>query len=130
MNERSYDITRDAKCETTAVDCEMVAQVVAALPQQELADAVARLFDALSDPTRLRVLNALAVSELCVCDLAEIAEVSQSGVSHQLRVLRDLDLVAFRREGRRAIYRLADEHVRALVSVATEHANERFEGDR
>lgn len=125
MNNRSYNKREDV-CETTTVDRAMVERVFEELPSDELAGAVTRLFDALSDPTRLRILNALAVSELCVCDLTEIAGVSQSGVSHQLRALRDLDLVAFRREGRRAVYRLADEHVRVLVAVATEHANERF----
>ena len=126
MNERSYE-TRVEVCDTSSVDPKAVARVVERLPCPELADAVSRVFAALADPTRLMILSALSVSELCVCDLAEITGVSQSGVSHQLRFLRDLDLVSFRREGRRAVYRLADDHVRELVFVATTHANERFE---
>lgn len=82
------------------------------------------IFSALSDPTRFRILDALSVEELCVCDLACVTGVSQSAVSHQLRVLRDLDLVSYRREGRRAVYRLADDHVRVLIEQGLEHADE------
>ena len=89
---------------------------------------VAEIFGALSDPTRLRILLALAEQELCVRDLAVVARISQSGVSHQLRTLRALDLVAFRREGKRAVYRLADEHVRTLLTQGIEHASERQGG--
>ncbi len=82
------------------------------------------IFSALSDPTRFRMLEALSLGELCVCDLAEIVGVSQSGVSHQLRLLRDRGLVAYRRDGQRAVYRLADEHVRVLIASGLEHADE------
>jgi len=82
------------------------------------------IFSALADSTRFRILDALARGELCVCDLAEIVGVSQSGVSHQLRLLRDRGLVAYRRDGQRAVYRLADEHVRTLIGVGLEHADE------
>jgi DNA-binding transcriptional ArsR family regulator len=70
------------------------------------------------------MLDALAREELCVCDLAEVAGISQSGVSHQLRLLRDRGLVAYRRDGQRALYRLADEHVRTLIATGLEHADE------
>ena len=70
------------------------------------------------------MLEALSLGELCVCDLAEIVGVSQSGVSHQLRLLRDRGLVAYRRDGQRAVYRLADEHVRVLIASGLEHADE------
>ena len=82
------------------------------------------IFSAMADPTRLKILEALAAEELCVCDLAEVCGISQSGVSHQLRLLRDRGLVAFRRDGNRAVYRLADDHVNVLLSVGLEHADE------
>ncbi|MCE5204068.1 MAG: metalloregulator ArsR/SmtB family transcription factor [Actinomycetia bacterium] len=82
------------------------------------------LFDALGDDTRLRIVAALARTELCVCDLAQVAGVSESAVSHQLRLLRNLDLVTFRRQGKRAVYRLADECVRDLLSSALGHVAE------
>ncbi len=85
---------------------------------------MASIFGALADPTRLRILLALRSNELCVCDLVELTGVTQSAVSHQLKVLRDLQLVTFRREGKLVRYRLADDHVASLVDVAAEHAVE------
>ncbi len=82
------------------------------------------VFAALSDPTRFRILDALSRVELCVCDLAAVAGISQSGASHQLRLLRDRGLVMFHRQGQRAVYRLADEHVRILLEVSLQHADE------
>jgi DNA-binding transcriptional ArsR family regulator len=82
------------------------------------------VFSALADPTRFRILDALASEELCVCDLAEVAGISQSGVSHQLRLLRDRELVSCTRDGNRAVYRLADDHVRDLIAIGLEHVDE------
>jgi len=94
------------------------------LPEMTV-EQVSRLFSALSDPTRLKLLHALTVTEeLCVCDLAVLAELSVSAVSHQLRLLRDRDLVHARREGRMVYYSLADDHVSTLLNTGVEHANE------
>ena len=87
-------------------------------------EQTAAIFSALADPTRVRILDALGIEELCVCDLAEVCRISQSGVSHQLRMLRDLGLVAYRREGNRAVYRLADDHVLTLLAQGLAHADE------
>lgn len=106
------------------MDAEAVARIRAALESEGHIDAVVSLFAAFADTTRLTILSALVHNELCVCDLAQITGVSQSGASHQLRVLRDLDLVTFRREGKRAVYRLADDHVTSLIVAATEHVSE------
>jgi DNA-binding transcriptional ArsR family regulator len=95
-----------------------------AIPERTI-ERVSRLFSALSDPTRLKILHALTVTdELCVCDLAVIAELSVSAVSHQLRLLRDRDLVRARRDGRMVYYSLADQHVSDLMGAGVEHANE------
>ena len=86
---------------------------------------LSRLYSALSDPTRLRILHALTVTkELCVCDLAVIADLSVSAVSHQLRLLRDRNLVRARRDGRMVYYSLADDHVHDLLAIGTDHARE------
>lgn len=111
-------------CEATIVDAAAVARAKDALASDARVAKTTTIFSALSDPTRFRILDALAGGELCVCDLAEVAGISQSGVSHQLRLLRDRGLVTFRREGQRAVYRLADEHVRALIATGLEHADE------
>jgi DNA-binding transcriptional ArsR family regulator len=93
------------------------------LPEDEVAE-LARLFKALGDPTRTRILRALRSGELCVCDISHLLDMSVSSVSHQLRVLRQHDLVRFRREGKIIFYALADPHVLALHETALEHVRE------
>jgi DNA-binding transcriptional ArsR family regulator len=82
---------------------------------------LARTFQALSDPTRVRLISALTEAELCVCDLAAVLGMSQSAVSHQLRSLRDLRLVKSRRVGREIFYTLDDEHIRELYELGLKH---------
>ena len=99
-------------------------QVVVA--QEQLIDGLtathlARTFQALSDPTRVRLISALTRAELCVCDLAAVLGMSQSAVSHQLRSLRDLRLVKSRRAGREIFYTLDDEHIRELFELGLQH---------
>lgn len=86
------------------------------------ARALAEMFKTLGDPTRLRLLQALADHERCVHELTENLELEQSAVSHQLRKLRDRGLVEARKEGRHVYYRLSDAHVRTLLEVGLEHA--------
>jgi ArsR family transcriptional regulator len=118
------DFTTDV-CTINEIDPEAVAFVQQrALPAATI-ERLSRLFSALADPTRLKILHALTVTEeLCVCDLAAIAELSVSAVSHQLRLLRDRDLVRARRDGRMVYYSLADDHVSTLMGTGVEHANE------
>lgn len=85
---------------------------------------LAQLFKAMGDGTRLRILQALEQGEMCVCDLALYLGVSESAVSHQLRLLRQLHLVVNRREGPVLYYRLDDEHVSQLLQLALEHIRE------
>ena len=124
MSKRSYESSRPEVCARTVVDGAAVARISDELADDDQIDRTTAIFSALSDPTRFRILAALAQDDLCVCYLAAICGVSQSGVSHQLRVLRDRRLVAFRREGPRAVYRLADDHVRTLIAQGLEHADE------
>jgi ArsR family transcriptional regulator len=82
---------------------------------------LAETFKALGDPSRLRIVSLLTRAELCVCDLAAALGMSQSAVSHQLRTLRDLRLVRWRREGRQIFYTLDDDHVADLFSLGLDH---------
>ncbi len=111
-------------CGVHALHPERVERAKAAIPEEEDTRAAVALLKALADPTRFRLLAALTASELCVCDLARLLGMSESAVSHQLRVLRQANLVAWRREGRQVFYRLADDHVRKLLAAALEHARE------
>lgn len=87
-----------------------------------------QIFDALSDYTRFRILGALSMGERSVKELEEVCNVSQSAVSHQLRLLRDRGLVSARREGQRSVYAIADDHVNTLLRVGLEHAGHTFDG--
>ncbi len=89
------------------------------------ATRLAEVFAALSDPTRVRLISALSQRELCVCDLAAVLGMTQSAISHQLRVLRNLGLVRFRKDGRVVYYELDDEHVRNLYNLGLEHITHR-----
>lgn len=85
------------------------------------ATRLAQIFAALSDPTRVRLISALNGRELCVCDIAAVLGMTQSAVSHQLRLLRSLNLVRFRKEGRIVFYALDDEHIHDLFVRGLEH---------
>lgn len=108
-------------CEIAHIHPEAVQRVRVTLPDAHTADTLAALFNALGDPTRLRLLSALAAGPLCVCDLAAALGVSQSAVSHQLRLLRALHLVRARRDGKLVWYTLDDDHVRDLLGVGYAH---------
>ena len=90
---------------------------------QERIVELSKIFKALGDPTRLKIIHSLSKEELCVCDIAELLEMNQSAISHQLRVLRNLRLVKYRKEGKSAIYSLDDNHVLQLFKQGLEHIN-------
>ena len=108
-------------CEENLVHQDAVDRVRGPLPRDETLYDLAELFKIFGDSTRVKILYALLESELCVCDIAKLLEVSQSAVSHQLRVLKGSKLVKFRREGKVVYYSLADEHVTRILSQGMEH---------
>lgn len=91
------------------------------MPTAEQVMQAAELFAALGDPTRVRIIAALTLSELCVLDLSALLEMTVSAVSHQLRLLRHLGLVKFRKQGKLAFYSLGDEHVVAILTQVLRH---------
>lgn len=90
----------------------------------EQAQILAETFRVLGDPTRVRIVHALSLSELCTSDLASVVSMSESAVSHQLRTLRQLHVVKSRRDGKLVFYSLNDDHVRSLFQQGLEHAFE------
>lgn len=116
--------SQDDACEVACVHPEAVARVRAALPGAAHVDAASTLLKVVADPTRLRLLSALDLAELCVCDLAAVVGLSESAVSHQLRLLRAHRLVTFRKAGRVVYYRLLDQHINSLIRSALDHARE------
>src|SRR5579859_5602081 len=105
------------------IDPEQVAELQASAPPEELIAVVAGTFQALGDPTRLKILYALSKHSCCVRDLAILVGVSESGVSHQLRLLKDRRLVQSRREGTTIYYALHDSHLAVLFREAEHHAD-------
>lgn len=111
-------------CEISHIHAESVDRARSQRQSPETIQSMADIFKALGDPTRLKMVMALGVCELCVCDLAAVCALSESAVSHQLRVLRHLHIVAFRREGKVVFYRLADDHVGTLIRQSLAHVLE------
>jgi len=116
-------ITPDT-CDVACLHPEVVGAARAALLPHKEAQDLAAIFSVLADPTRVRLIAALAARELCVCDLANVLGLRQSTVSHQLRLLRALRVVRFRKEGRVAYYALDDAHVTGLLAQGLEHIRE------
>lgn len=117
----------EAECEIDCVDQAKVERARQALPAPETMVTLAETLRALGDPTRLKIVAALAtegVGELCVCDLAVLVGVSDSGVSHSLRTLRQLRLVRYRKAGKIAYYSLTDTHVARLVTEGVQHVED------
>lgn len=119
------DVDADGVCDVPYVDEERVTAVRCQMVPHAVFVALAETFQAMGDPTRVKLLFALSRSELCVCDLAALLGVSVSAVSHQLRLLRSLRLVRSRREGRRVYYTLDDDHIRTLFQQGLEHMEHR-----
>ena len=108
-------------CDCGETDVDNVRAVRSHLMADATSQGLADLFRALADPTRVRILSALAETEVCVNDLAEALGMGQSAVSHQLGYLRETRLVRARREGRHVFYHLDDDHVRGLFAQGLEH---------
>ncbi len=113
--------SRDLLCDDRVVHLTAVHTARAAQPAAAVFADLAGLFAALGDPTRLRIVAALATTELCVCDLAATLGLTDSAISHQLRHLRDLGLVRPRRDGRLTYYALDDDHVATLFRHGMDH---------
>jgi len=113
--------TNLSKCDDNFIHQDKVIEAQKDLVDGLTATYMAQLFKSLSDPTRVRLISALLNTELCVCDLAAILGMTQSAISHQLRLLRNLRLVKARKEGRRVFYVLDDEHIKDFFTKAKEH---------
>jgi ArsR family transcriptional regulator len=112
-------------CQEFCVDPQAVAQALAKIPDEESLALLSRMFQALGDPSRLKILLSVADRELCVCELGEVLSMSAPAVSHHLRRLKDLGLVRTRRAGKLVYYALDDEHVRVFLMTGLQHATHR-----
>lgn len=119
MTEEKFEV-----CSQTTIHHDMIQQVQQTIPKDETLTEVAELFKVLGDRTRTRILHALFETEMCVCDLAYVLGMTQSAISHQLRVLKQAKLVKNRKEGKVVYYSLADHHVKHIFDQAFQHVNE------
>ena len=111
-------------CEAYEIHEHLLKAIDAHMPDEETLCDVAELFKIFGDSTRIRILFALREGEVCVCDLAQALSMTQSAISHQLRLLKQARLVSGRREGKQIIYYLADDHVRTIIRMGMEHIME------
>lgn len=112
------------RCESEEIHEELLQIVQNTLPEEEALYDLSELFKVFGDSTRIRILFVLFEAEVCVCDLAAALNMTQSAVSHQLRILKQNKLVKSRREGKSVFYSLADDHVRSIINQGMEHIQE------
>ena len=114
----------DDRCDYMHVHKDIITQVEQDMPDEELLYDLADLFKLFGDSTRIKILYVLFGSEMCVCDIAQLLGMTQSAISHQLRILKQNKLVRSRRDGKTVFYSLADSHVRTILDQGMEHINE------
>lgn len=133
MNKYSYvhikdviaiDKFNDEKCEVTLIHEDNVKKAINELPDDELIADLSDMFKIFGDQTRVKILMALESGELCVCDIAAVMNMSQSAISHQLRVLKQSNIVKTRREGKVVYYSISDDHVKEIFDIAMVHVQE------
>ncbi|MDU5526708.1 MAG: metalloregulator ArsR/SmtB family transcription factor [Finegoldia magna] len=133
MNKYSYvhikdvidiDKPNDEKCEVTLIHEDNVKKAINELPDDELIADLSDMFKIFGDQTRVKILMALESGELCVCDIAAVMNMSQSAISHQLRVLKQSNIVKTRRQGKVVYYSISDDHVKEIFDIAIVHVQE------
>ncbi|MDU5369160.1 MAG: metalloregulator ArsR/SmtB family transcription factor [Finegoldia magna] len=133
MNKYSYvhikdvidiDKFNDEKCEVTLIHEDNVKKAINELPDDELIADLSDMFKIFGDQTRVKILMALESGELCVCDIAAVMNMSQSAISHQLRVLKQSNIVKTRRQGKVVYYSISDDHVKEIFDIAIVHVQE------
>ena len=112
------------QCDYMHLHEKVIEQVQEEMPEEEILYDLAELFKVFGDSTRIKILYVLFQSEMCVCDIAQLLNMSQSAISHQLRVLKQAQLVKYRREGKTVFYSLADAHVNTILNQGLEQIEE------
>ena len=111
-------------CEYVHAHEDIIQKVNQVMPDDEILYDLAELFKIFGDSTRIKILYVLFESEMCVCDIAQVLNMTVSAISHQLRVLKAADLVRYRRDGKTVFYSLADNHVKSILNQGIDHITE------
>ena len=112
------------ECEVQFVHKDKVDRIRRKIQDDDLINRMAEIFRILSDPARMKIVICLEMEELCVCDIEALTKISQSSVSHHLKILRQMNIVRFRRDGKMTFYALSDSHIPALLAIARDHTLE------
>lgn len=120
MEEKNIEV-----CKCNVIHQDTIDKVLKIMPEEELLYDLAELFKVFGDSTRVKILSALFESEMCVCDLSVALSMTQSAISHQLRVLKQANLVKFRREGKVVYYSLSDNHIKSIFDQGLLHVQEK-----
>ena len=121
---KKMEVCKEELCESNEIHEDLLKIVDETLPEETELYDLAELFKVFGDSTRIRILFVLFEAEVCVCDLAKALNMTQSAISHQLRILKQNKLVKSRREGKSIFYSLADDHVRTIINQGREHIEE------
>ena len=112
------------RCDYIHAHEDIIAKVNETMPDEEILYDLAELFKIFGDSTRIKILYVLFEAEMCVCDIAQLLNMTQSAISHQLRALKNARLVKSRRDGKAVFYSLADDHVKTIIHQGIEHVKE------
>ena len=112
-------------CKTLVIHKSLVKKAKKTMPPDDLIRDIGDFFKVLGEPTRIKIINALFNSEMCVCDLAAVLNMNQPAISHQLKILKQTDLVRYRKDGKIVYYSLSDKHIRQIYEQGLLHVNER-----
>jgi ArsR family transcriptional regulator len=123
-NENKALKINDERCDCNIIHEDLIEKVRGVLPNPENLSLLADFFKVFGDPTRIKILSSLAESEMCVCDIAYLLNMTQSAISHQLRVLKQARLVKNRKEGKVVYYSLDDDHVKQIIDQGLVHIGE------
>lgn len=118
------ELSRAVYCDCDTIHEDILKEVRAKMPEEGVLYELADLYKVFADSTRVRILWALEQSEMCVCDMAVLLGMTKSAISHQLRTLKQTNLVKFRKEGKNVFYSLKDDHVKKILEMGMEHINE------
>ncbi len=119
-----YSHNHEETCDFIHIHQDIVDKVNGSMPEEEVLFDLAEFFKVFADSTRIKILYVLLQSEMCVCDIGQILNISQSAVSHQLRMLKQMRLVKYRKEGKSTFYSLSDKHIEHILSQGIEHIAE------
>jgi len=116
---------KESACDITWIDKQKISNVKEKMKSEAIIEHLSETFKVLGDKTRVKILLALSIQELCVCEISDLLETTKSAVSHQLRILRNTRLVKYRKEGKMAFYSLDDIHVMTLFAEGLNHIEEK-----